>query len=172
MAYTAGIDYNSHNVTGGIDYFLLASFREVKATLANGVATITQPDGTEISSTPFVQILVPTESSSITSNLTTSNATGSYFYEHLGVITLSKMQTGSTQLIQQMVGEKTMIIAVDYDGVGRVMGHTHGCEIAPSTMQSGTAGADANGYTVNVRAVETQQIAEVDPTNLALITPK
>lgn len=172
MAYTKGIDYNSHNATGGIDYFLLASFNEVKATLTDGVAKITQPNGTDISTTPFVQILVPTESSSFTSNMTTSNATGSYFYEHLGVITLSKIQVAATQLIKQMIGEKTMIIAVGYDGVGHVLGHTHGCEVAPSTMQSGTAGADANGYTVNVRAVEIENIAEVDPTNLALLIPE
>lgn len=167
MAYTAGITYDSYNTTKeGIDYFLLASFDKVKATITNGVATITLPNGDPITSSPFVKILVPYESSFYTDEPHCSNRNGSFFYEHLVSIRLSKIQHAATELVKRMVGKKTMIIAVGYDGVGYVLGHSHGCKIITTKTHP------SHHYTeFNFRAVEIECKAEVNDSNLSLLNP-
>lgn len=163
MAYTAEIAYNTRNaIKEGIDYFLLASLYEVKATITNGVVTITLPNGDPITSSPFVKIASPTESSFYRDKLHTNN-NGSFYYEHLVSIRLSKEQS-VPQPVKKMFGERIMIIAVGFDGIGHVLGHTHGCEISNSIIQSSDHGAE-----LNFRALECESNAEINDSNLSLL---
>jgi len=95
---------------------------------------------------------------------------GSTFFNQVVTLVLSKRETTKRNAIKKLVdGQKQLIIVVlDSNGSYWLFGLVEGSYLTADEGGSGTAKADANGYTLTFTAMEVEQAYEIAP---AAITP-
>lgn len=84
-----------------------------------------------------------------------SNANGTVYYEGVLTIVLQKMDADKRNQILLAAQNRDLRIAfVDNNDITWIAGLTRGCVMSASTIASGTAVADLNGYTLSFTAQE------------------
>ena len=91
---------------------------------------------------------------------------GTTFFNQVVSIILSRRETTKRDFIEKLVaGQKQlMLIVLDSNGIYWLFGQVEGAYVTAIEGGSGTAKADANGYTITLTAMEADQAYQVDPT--------
>ena len=86
--------------------------------------------------------------------------------EQVVTIVLSRRETTKRDFIEKLTaGQKQLVLIVlDSNGNYWYFGQVEGAYVTAITGGSGTAKADANGYTITLTAMEADQAYQVDPT--------
>jgi hypothetical protein len=93
-------------------------------------------------------------------------ANGTTFFNQVVTLVLSKRETTKRNAIEKLAaGQKQLaIVVLDTNGNYWLFGLTEGAYLTATEGGSGTAKADANGYTLTFTAMEIIQAYEIDPT--------
>ena len=89
---------------------------------------------------------------------------GTTFFNQVVTLVLSRRETIKRNAIEKLAdGQKQLIIVVlDSNGIYWLFGLSEGSYLTAVEGGSGTAKADANGYTLTFTAMEVEQAYEVD----------
>ena len=93
-------------------------------------------------------------------------ANGTTYFNQVVTLVLSKRETTKRDAIEKLIaGQKQLVLIVlDSNGVYWLFGQNEGSYATAIEGGSGTAKADANGYTITMTAMEPIQAYEIDPT--------
>jgi hypothetical protein len=93
---------------------------------------------------------------------------GTTFFNQVLTLVLSRRETTKRNFIEKLVaGQKQLaVLLLDSNGVYWLSGASEGSYVTAIDGGTGTAKADANGYTITFTAMEPSQAWEVDPTAL------
>jgi len=96
---------------------------------------------------------------------------GTTFFNQIVTVVLSRRETIKRNAIEELTdGQKSLcIIALDSNGLYWFSGLDEGSYVSGIEGGSGTAKADANGYTITLTAMEAIQMYQVDPTIIGSI---
>lgn len=166
-----GIPRKGIDSTGGVDYFLFADYTEIAVTVTDLVATITLADGSPIAkgTNPFKKYYPEAESGNLTSPITVTGAVGQKSAEETATMVFSRLSMENRLELKKITDMRSLIIEVDFNGETQVSGVQSGalCSVTPDT---GTGGADLNGFTVTSRAPGADILPSVDKSVLDIIS--
>lgn len=93
-------------------------------------------------------------------------ANGTTFFNQVVTLVLSRRETTKRNAIEKLIeGQKQLaLIILDTNGIYWLFGQNEGAYTTAIEGGSGTAKADANGYTITMTAMEPDQAYEIDPT--------
>ena len=96
---------------------------------------------------------------------------GTTFFNQIVTVVLSRRETIKRNAIEELTdGQKQLcIIVLDSNGLYWFSGLDEGSYVSAIDGGSGTAKADANGYTITATAMEAIQMYQVDPTIIGSI---
>lgn len=116
--------------------------------------------------TLFYEIQTNKNVCNFTESVAIDMTNGTTFFNQVVSIVLSRRETTKRDFIEKLVaGQKQLaIIVLDSNGLYWLFGKDEGSYVTAIEGGSGTAKADANGYTLTLTAMEPDQAFQVDPT--------
>lgn len=174
-ALTAGLTKSCETNAGGINKIYIADY-ENAASYTIGAATSPQVGDwidtiTMASSTHFYEFQTNKNVCNFTESVAIDLTNGTTFFNQVVTLVLSRRETTKRTAIEKLVnGQKQLaIIVLDTNGNYWLFGKTEGAFVSAIEGGSGTAKADANGYTVTFTAMEPAQAWGIDPTAISTI---
>lgn len=174
-AITNGLSKSCDTNSGGVNKVYIADFENV-STITTGTASGGQT-GTWIStigmtaSAKFYEIQTNKNVCNFTETVAIDLNNGTTFFNQVVSIVLSRRETTKREFIEKLVaGQKQLaIIVLDSNGIYWLFGQVEGAYVTAIEGGSGTAKADANGYTVTLTAMEADQAYQVNPSAISSI---
>lgn len=178
-ALTAGLSKSCETNAGGINKIYIADFESVTG-YTIGAATspqvgdwldaITMAGGTS----KFFEFATNKNVCNYTESVAIDLTNGTTFFNQVVSLVLSRRETTKRTAIEKLVdGQKQLLVIVlDSNNNYWLFGKVEGAYVTAIEGGSGTAKADANGYTITFTAMEPDQAWGVDPTIVsAIVTP-
>jgi hypothetical protein len=173
-ALTAGLSKSCETNSGGINKIFITDYDNVAYVI--GAATSPQVgnwvDGiTMAGSTKFYEFQTNKNVCSFQETVAIDMVAGTTFFNQVITLVLSRRETTKRTAIEQLVaGQKQlMIVVLDSNGNYWLSGASEGTYVSAIDGSTGTAKADANGYTITFTAMEPLQAWGVDPTIVSAI---
>lgn len=143
-----GIAAACKNSIGGVKAVFVAMRGDASAVLAGAVTDgiLTPKDGFD---TAFKKYAVRKSSSSATSTLQTSDTAGNSWQTELS-LQFMKQDAAKRNEVMALCSEETVVIFVDGNGNGWVLGWDYPVEVSAGTAETGTAMTDLNGYNLTL----------------------
>ena len=165
-----GLDKSCFNNAGGVNKIYIADFDNVTA-FTTGAATAPLIGDwidsiTMAATTQFYEIKTNKNVCNFTEDAAIDMTNGTTFFNQVVNIVLSRRETTKRDFIEKLTaGQKQLVLIVlDSNGNYWYFGQVEGAYVTAITGGSGTAKADANGYSITLTAMEADQAYQVDPT--------
>lgn len=169
-AITNGLTKSCDNNAGGVNKIYITDFENVTSVVtgtsssfptADWIDTINMNGGSQ-----FYEIQTNKNVCNFTESVAVDLANGTTFFNQVVSIVLSRRETTKRDFIEKLVaGQKQLaLIVLDSNGLYWYFGQVEGAYVTAIEGGSGTAKADANGYTITLTAMEPDQAYQVDPT--------
>ena len=168
-ALTAGLTKSCETNAGGINKIYIADFDNVTG-YTIGASTSPQVgdwlDGITVATASFYEFQTNKNVCNFTESVAIDLANGTTFFNQVVTLVLSRRETTKRTAIEKLVaGQKQLLIIVlDSNGNYWLFGKTEGSFVSAIEGGSGTAKADANGYTITFTSMEPAQAWGIDPT--------
>lgn len=178
-ALTNGLQKSCDNNSGGVNKVFLADFANATPILATSstfpndewinAITMAAPGGVTAS---FYEIQTNKNVCNFQETVAIDLTNGTTFFNQVVNIVLSRRETTKRAFIEKLIaGQKQLAcIVLDSNGIYWYFGLEEGGYITAIDGGSGTAKADANGYTVTLTAMEPDQAYQVNPAIITNIT--
>jgi hypothetical protein len=169
-ALANGLDKSCENNAGGVNKIYITDFDNVTSfTTATASAPLIGDWINSITlagSSAFYEIKTNKNVCNFTEDAAIDMTNGTTFYNQVVTIVLSRRETTKRDFIEKLTaGQKQLVLIVlDSNGNYWYFGQVEGAYVTAITGGSGTAKADANGYTITLTAMEADQAYQVDPT--------
>lgn len=169
-AISNGLSKSCDNNSGGVNKIYITDFENVTAITtgtSSSFPTADWVDGITMSGvTQFYEIQTNKNVCNFTESVAIDLNNGTTFFNQVVSIVLSRRETTKRDFIEKLVaGQKQlMLIVLDSNGIYWLFGQVEGAYVTAIEGGSGTAKADANGYTITLTAMEADQAYQVDPT--------
>jgi hypothetical protein len=174
-ALSAGLSKSCETNAGGINKIYITDFENVTS-YTIGAATAPQTGDwidalTLNGSTKFYEFQTNKNVCNFTESVAIDLNNGTTFFNQVVSLVLSRRETTKRTAIEKLVdGQKQLLIIVlDSNGNYWLFGKQEGSYVTAIEGGSGTAKADANGYTITFTAMEPDQAWGVDPTIISAI---
>jgi len=170
-----GLDKSCFNNAGGVNKIYIADFENVTAfTTGTASAPLIGDwiDGITMAGvTQFYEIKTNKNVCNFTEDAAIDMTNGTTFFNQVVNIVLSRRETTKRDFIEKLTaGQKQLVLIVlDSNGNYWYFGQVEGAYVTAITGGSGTAKADANGYTITLTAMESEQAYQVDPTIISAL---
>ena len=175
-ALTAGLDKSCDNNSGGVNKVFITDYDNISSVVI-GTASAPQVgdwiDGITMSgSTKFYEFKTNKNVCNFTESVAIDMTNGTTFFNQVVTLVLSRRETTKRDAIEKLVaGQKQLaLIVLDSNGNYWLFGLSEGAYVTAIEGGSGTAKADANGYTITFTAMEPDQAYGVDPVIISGIT--
>jgi len=165
---TSGLNGQSCDANpGGVSEFMLTNYDQVDTvTITGGTVSAISYLGSTAS---FFQYTFRRNVASVTEDLQKDLTTGSSFYAQTATIQLDKIEKVKRDELSLLDQALIMYIAKHTNGSYWLYGSTDGAFVTANTSTTGTAKADANGYTVTILSEEGVRAYPVDPAIIAAL---
>lgn len=155
---------------GGLKHLFIMEWNN----LDGGTAGITESAGVvtaidKVATKRFWKYVPARQTASHTETITGSEENGTMFYAQEATLSLNKMQASVRNEVLLLGQNKLVIIAVDQNNTGWLLGKENGLFLNAGTIGSGTAAADRNGYTMTFSGQEREPAPSVDSATLATL---
>lgn len=174
-ALTAGLSKSCETNAGGINKIYITDFENVTG-YTIGAATAPQVGDwidaiTMGGSTKFYEFQTNKNVCNYTESVAIDLNNGTTFFNQVVTLVLSRRETTKRTAIEKLVdGQKQLLVIVlDSNNNYWLFGKVEGAYVTAIEGGSGTAKADANGYTITFTAMEPDQAWGVDPTIVSAI---
>lgn len=165
-AITSGLTKSCDTNAGGVNKLYITDYENVLTTTVSATSS-----GDWISSvgmtasTKFYEVQTNKNVCNFTESVAIDLNNGTTFFNQVVSIVLSRRETAKRAFIEKLVaGQKQLaIIVLDSNGIYWFFGLDEGAYVTAIEGGSGTAKADANGYTVTLTAMEPDQAYQVNP---------
>jgi len=171
-ALTNGLDKSCDTNAGGVNKIYITDFENVTGAIAGaGTGGDWLTSITMAATTYFYEFQTNKNVCNFTEAVAIDLVAGTTFFNQVVSLVLSRRETVKRDAIEKLVaGQKQLaIIVLDSNGLYWYSGLTEGSYVSAIEGGSGTAKADANGYTITFTAMEKEQMYQVDPTIVAAI---
>ena len=175
-ALTAGLTKSCETNSGGVKTIRIADFENV-TTVTLGASTAPQVGDwvdaiTMAASSFFYKFDTNKNVNLFQETVAIDMVAGTTFFNQVFTLVLSRRETTKRTAIEKLIaGQKQLsLIIEDSNGNFWLSGLSEGSYVTAIDGGTGTAKADANGYTVTFTAMEPLQAYGVDPTIVAAIT--
>ena len=175
-ALTAGLSKSCETNSGGVKTIRIADFENV-TTVTLGASTAPQVGDwvdaiTMAASSFFYKFDTNKNVNLFQETVAIDMVAGTTFFNQVFTLVLSRRETTKRTAIEKLIaGQKQLsLIIEDSNGNFWLSGLSEGSYVTAIDGGTGTAKADANGYTVTFTAMEPLQAYGVDPTIVAAIT--
>lgn len=158
-----GITRETYDGAGGIKYVLISVFTEGMVATTAKVATITGGS--------FYKYIPNKHSSNITNSFAMAVETGSAVDAQAGSLVFAKLSAEKQAELEELSKHDLLAIAVDFNGVGIVLGADEGCNLTAIEAGTGTAHSDMNGYTITLTGNEIKTAPIIAEADLPTVTP-
>lgn len=171
-ALTNGLSKSCDTNAGGVNKIYITDYANV-TNVTDGAGTggdwITAI--TMAASTHFYEFQTNKNVCNFTESVAIDLVAGTTFFNQVVSLVLSRRETIKRDAIEKLTaGQKQLaIIVLDSNGLYWYSGLTEGSYVSAIEGGSGTAKADANGYTITFTAMEPLQMYQVDPTIVSAI---
>lgn len=171
---TNGLSKSCSTNSGGMNKFYVADFDNVTAVTGTSSTFPTYQWVSSITmagSTKFYEFQTNKNVCNFTEKALIDLKNGTTFFEQTVSLVLSRRETVKRDAIEKLVaGQKQLaIIVLDSNGIYWLTGIAEGTFVSNIDGGSGTAKADANGYTITFVAMEPAQMIQVDPVIVSAI---
>lgn len=143
-----GIAAACKNSIGGVKAVYVAMREDASAVLSGTVSEGILTPGSDFA-TAFKKFSVRKASSSATSTLQTSDTAGNSWKTELS-LQFMKQDAAKRNEVMALCSEETVVIFVDGNGNGWVLGLDYPVEASAATAETGTAMTDLNGYNLTL----------------------
>ena len=174
-ALTAGLTKSCETNSGGVKTIRIADFENVTA-VTIGASTAPQVgdwvDAITMATASFYKFETNKNVNLFQETVAIDMTAGTTFFNQVFTLVLSRRETTKRTAIDQLIsGQKQLsLIIEDSNGNFWLSGLSEGSYVTAIDGGTGTAKADANGYTITFTAMEPLQAYGVDPTIVAAIT--
>lgn len=155
------------DAVGGIKTIYITEL-ENKATLtasAGNITAFTLDTGTQFWTYDLIK-----ETAEYEEKPTPSTENGTIFYETELKVMLHKTSAAMRNELKFIAQNRLMIIILDRNGNYWLMGETNGADLMPSSIKSGKAMGDFNGYELTFSAKEENPMQTITSSLLATLT--
>jgi hypothetical protein len=165
-ALTQGFNLDCRDSKGGLKeiYFIeidnLATITEV----AGVITVLTKDTGKQFRKYSLIK-----NTSNVEEAIQANEANGTIFYQQTANVILNKLQTSVRNEILLLAQNRLVAVAVDYNGVGWMLGKENGLTLSGGSAATGTALADRNGYTLTFTGEEDSLAPSVDSAIVAVL---
>lgn len=129
---------------GGISHFLVAEWDDAKSfEITDGVASVPSTDG--YAKEDFFKFVGTKKGSNWSQAATSSSETGTFVNVETATIIFDKYEATKRAALSAIACKTVIIIAIDQNGQGVLLGHFDGLDMATVAGGSGTAPTDKNG---------------------------
>lgn len=169
-ALTTGLNKSCETNAGGLNKIYITDYENITAVTTGTSSTYPVADWvdgiTMAATTLFYEIQTNKNVCNFTESVAIDMTNGTTFFNQVVSIVLSRRETTKRDFIEKLVaGQKQLaIIVLDSNGLYWLFGKDEGSYVTAIEGGSGTAKADANGYTLTLTAMEPDQAFQVDPT--------
>lgn len=174
-ALTAGLTKSCETNSGGVNKIYITDFANVTSVILGAstspqvgdwIDTITL-DGT----TKFYEFQTNKNVCNFQETVAIDMVAGTTFFNQVFTLVLSRRETTKRTAIEKLVaGQKQLaLIILDSNGNYWYSGLSEGSYVTAIDGGTGTAKADANGYTITFTAMEPAQAYGVDPTIISAL---
>lgn len=166
-ALTNGLSKSCDTNAGGVNKIYITDWENV-TNVTDGAGTggdwITAV--TMAGTTQFYEFQTNKNVCNFTESVAIDLVAGTTFFNQVVTLVLSRRETIKRDAIEKLVaGQKQLaLIILDSNGLYWYSGLNEGSYVSAIEGGSGTAKADANGYTITFTAMEPLQMYQVDPT--------
>lgn len=167
-ALTAGLSKSCDTNAGGVNKIYIADFENVAFTL--GTASTPQVGTwvdtiTMASTTKFYEFATNKNVCNFQETVAIDMVAGTTFFNQVFTLVLNRRETTKRNAIDKLIaGQKQLaLIVLDSNGNYWLSGATEGSYVTAIDGGTGTAKADANGYTITFTAMEPLQAWGVKP---------
>lgn len=140
------------DVIGGISKIFLMTYDEAFL----GDLTISSNEITEIAATTVFQFDLRPNTASFNANFTSSDATGTTYYEQVLEVQLQKIVKEDIPNLDNILKGRCQVFILDGNDNVFLLGTRFGCSVTAGAMSTGTAKADLSGFTLTFTAQETE----------------
>ena len=175
-ALTAGLTKSCETNSGGVKTIRIADFENVTA-VTIGASTAPQVGDwvdaiTMAASSFFYKFDTNKNVNLFQETVAIDMVAGTTFFNQVFTLVLSRRETTKRTAIEKLIaGQKQLsLIIEDSNGNFWLSGLSEGSYVTAIDGGTGTAKADANGYTVTFTAMEPLQAYGIDPTVISAIT--
>lgn len=173
-ALISGLAKSCDTNAGGVNKVFLTDYSNVAA-ITEGTYPYSAGfwvDGITMATQSFFEFQTNKNVCNFTEAVSIDMTNGTTFFNQVVTIVLSRRETTKRNAIEKLVaGQKQlMVIVLDSNGNYWLFGRAEGAYVTAIEGGSGTAKADANGYTITLTAMEPEQAWQVDPTIISGIT--
>jgi hypothetical protein len=171
-ALTNGLSKSCDTNTGGVNRIYITDWENV-SNVTDGAGTggdwITAI--TMAGTTKFYEFQTNKNVCNFTESVAIDLVAGTTFFNQIVTLVLSRRETIKRDAIEKLVnGQKQLaLIILDSNGLYWYSGLNEGSYVSAIEGGSGTAKAEANGYTITFTAMEPLQMYGVDPTIVSAI---
>lgn len=169
-ALTTGLNKSCETNAGGLNKIYITDYENISAITTGTSSTYPAADWvdgiTMAGPALFYEIQTNKNVCNFTESVAIDMTNGTTFFNQVVSIVLSRRETTKRDFIEKLVaGQKQLaIIVLDSNGLYWLFGKDEGSYVTAIEGGSGTAKADANGYTLTLTAMEPDQAFQVDPT--------
>lgn len=161
---TSGRTEPCKDSVGGIKKAILIDYVESAFTVSAGQATGISGDVTEV----FAYDL-RSDNNTFVESIVSDKNTGTTVNTQTVEMRLKKQGYASANEVKLMAYSRPIIVLVGYDGSYKIVGHSEGCDLTGSNIQSGGAKTDFNGYDLTFTATETELAPYLDATTISAL---
>jgi hypothetical protein len=171
-ALTTGLNKSCDTNAGGLNKIYITDFENVAShTVGAGTGGDWITGITMTGATLFYEFQTNKNVCNFVETVAIDLVAGTTFFNQIVTVVLSRRETVKRNAIEELTaGQKQLcIIVLDSNGLYWFSGLDEGSYVSAIDGGSGTAKADANGYTITATAMENSQMYQVDPTIIAAI---
>jgi hypothetical protein len=175
-ALTAGLNLSCDTNSGGVKSIRITDFANVSAVTISGATAPQVGDWidaiTMVGPALFYKFETNKNVNLFQETVAIDLIAGTTFFNQVFTLKLNRRETTKRTAIDQLIaGQKQLsLIIEDSNGNFWLSGLSEGSYVSAIDGGTGTAKADANGYTITFTAMEPLQAYGIDPTIVAAIT--
>jgi hypothetical protein len=125
--------------------------------------TTTYSATTGLTTAPFYKIEVPKQTAVLTETGTFSDENGTAFFTQTLSIPVNKLDSTKQVILEQLAkSERLAVVVEDNNGSRWILGNTLGAIAISSTGGTGTSFGDRNGWVIELQALSTSPMYEVN----------
>ena len=149
---------------GGVSKIILMDYAETNFTVSGGQATAIDAGITEV-----FEYTTRANNNTFTESVVSDKNTGTTVNTQTLEVRLKKQTYQSAAELMLVVHARPIIVVVGNDGSYKAMGITEGCDVTASSIQSGGARADFNGYDLTFTAEEVVMAPHLDSSTVTAL---
>lgn len=172
-ALTSGLSKSCSTNSGGVNRLWITDYANVSAyTYATASGSTGQWVDTISMTSSFWEFQTNKNVNNFTESVSIDMTAGTTFFNQVVTMVLTRRESAKRDAIEKLVdGQKQLLLIVlDSNGNYWLFGQDEGAYVTAIEGGSGTAKADANGYTVTFTAMEPQQAWQINPSAISGIT--